>query len=419
MTRNDNPKSKMPSETLPSVEVIQRELAKAESIDDFFGKEGIFARLFAETLETMLEAELTEQLGYERYEAKGRNSGNSRNGKRSKRLRTSAGDTEIAVPRDRNGEFQSRLLKRHGKNTNEIEEKVITLYAKGNSTRDIQETLADLYGINVSADTISAITDKVWPLVEAWQSRPLEPIYAIAYLDAIFIKMRRKGRIENVAVYTVLAVDLDGQRDVLGHWIGDGAEGANFWLSVITDLRNRGVEDIFIACVDGLSGFSDAIHAVFPQTQVQRCIVHQIRNSLKYVPWKERKAFAADLRRIYQAPTREQAETELLRLGEVWGDQYAIAVRSWENNWPELATMFDYTPEIRRLIYTTNSVESYHSRLRKVIKTKSSFPTPEAARKLLYLVTANVTRKWTGPVRDWAKILGQLAIHFEDRMQIP
>ena len=217
----------------------------------------------------------------------------------------------------------------------------------------------------------------------------------------------------------MLAVDLDGHRDVLGHWIGDGAEGANFWLSVITDLRNRGVEDIFIACVDGLSGFSDAIHSVFPQTQVQRCIVHQIRNSLKYVPWKERKAFAADLRRIYQAPTREQAETELLRLGEVWGDQYAIAVRSWENNWPELATMFDYTPEIRRLIYTTNSVESYHSRLRKVIKTKSSFPTPEAARKLLYLVTVNVTRKWTGPVRDWAKILGQLAIHFEDRMQIP
>ena len=419
MTRDDNPKSKMPSETLPSVEVIQRELAKAESIDDFFGKEGIFARLFAETLETMLEAELTAELGYERYEAKGRNSGNNRNGKRSKRLRTSAGDTEIAVPRDRNGEFQSRLLKRHGKNTNEIEEKVIALYARGNSTRDIRDTLADLYGIDVSADTISAITDKVWPLVEAWQSRPLEAIYAIAYLDAIFIKMRRKGRIENVAVYTVLAVDLDGHRDVLGHWIGDGAEGANFWLSVITDLRNRGVEDIFIACVDGLTGFSDAIHSVFPLTQVQRCIVHQIRNSLKYVPWKERKAFAADLRRIYQAPTREQAETELLRLGEVWGDPYAIAVRSWENNWSELATMFDYTPEIRRLIYTTNSVESYHSRLRKVVKTKSSFPTPEAARKLLYLVTVNVTRKWTGPVREWAKILGQLAIHFEDRMQIP
>jgi putative transposase len=367
----------------------------------------------------MLEAEMTDELGYERYEAKGRNSGNNRNGKRSKRLRTSAGDTEISVPRDRNGQFQSKLLKRYEKNTNEIEEKVVTLYAKGNSTRDIQETLADLYGVDVSASTISAITDKVWPMVEAWQSRPLEPIYAIAFLDAMHVKLRRKGRVETVAVYSVLAVDLEGNRDVLGHWIGDGAEGANFWLSVVTDLRNRGVEDIFIACVDGLSGFSGAIHSVFPQTQIQRCIVHQVRNSLKYVPWKERKAFAADLRRIYQAPTREQAETELLRLGEVWGDQYAIAVRSWENNWPELATMFDYTPEIRRLIYTTNSVESYHSRLRKVVKTKNSFPTPEAARKLLYLVTANVTRKWTGPVRDWAKILGQLAIRFEDRMQIP
>jgi transposase-like protein len=419
MTHNDKRQGKKASETLPSVEMIQQELGKAESIDDFFGKEGIFARLFAETLETMLEAELSDELGYERYEAKGRNSGNNRNGKRSKRLRTSAGDTEISVPRDRNGQFRSKLLKRYEKNTNEIEEKVVTLYAKGNSTRDIQETLADLYGIDVSASTISAITDKVWPLVEAWQSRPLEAIYAIAYLDAMYVKLRRKGRVENVAVYSVLAVDLEGRRDVLGHWIGDGAEGANFWLSVVTDLRNRGVDDIFIACVDGLSGFSDAIHSVFPQTQIQRCIVHQVRNSLKYVPWKERKAFAADLRQIYQAPTREQAETELLRLGEVWGDQYTIAVRSWENNWPELATMFDYTPEIRRLIYTTNSVESYHSRLRKVVKTKSSFPTPEAARKLLYLVTANVTRKWTGPVRDWAKILGQLAIRFEDRMQIP
>jgi putative transposase len=417
MTHND--KGKVASAPLPSVEVIQQELAKAESIDDFFGKEGIFARLFAQTLETMLEAELTDQLGYGRYEAKGRNSGNSRNGTRPKQLRTSAGDTEIAVPRDRNGEFHSSLLRRHAKNSNEIEEKVTTLYAKGNSTRDIRDTLADLYGIDVSADTISAITDKVWPLVEAWQCRPLEKIYVLAYLDAMYIKLRRKGRIENVAVYSVLGVDLEGHRDVLGHWIGDGAEGANFWLSVITDLRNRGVEDIFIACVDGLSGFADAIHAVFPLAQVQRCIVHQIRNSLKYIPWKERKAFAADLKRIYTAATREEAESELLHLGDVWGSRYAIAVRSWENNWPELATMFDYTAEIRRLIYTTNSVESYHSRLRKVIKTKYSFPTPESARKLLYLVTDNVTKKWRAPVREWSKILGQLAIRFEDRMQIP
>ena len=418
MTRKFDEKSQAGKAPLPSVEKVQQELAKAESIDDFFGKEGIFARLFSETLETMLEAELSDHLGYERYEAKGRNSGNSRNGKRSKRLRTSAGDTEISVPRDRNGEFASRLLERHGKNSNEIEEKIIALYARGNSTRDIRDTLAELYGIDVSATTISTITDKVWPLVEAWQNRPLEKVYPVVFLDALFIKLRRKGKIENVAVYTVLAVDLDGHRDVLGHWIGDGGEGANFWLRVITDLRNRGVQDIFIACVDGLTGFSDAIHSVFPQTQVQRCIIHQIRNSLKYVPWKERKAFTADLKRIYRASTREEAEMELLRLGETWSDKYTIAVRSWENNWQELATMFDYSPEIRRLIYTTNSVENYHRQLRKVLKTKGSFPSPEAARKLLYLVSENATRKWRSTVRDWIKILGQLAIHFEGRMPL-
>ena len=321
------------------------------------------------------------------------------------------------MPRDRQGEFQSKLLKRHEKNSNEIEQKIITLYGKGNSTRDIRDKLEELYGIVVSANTISAITDKVWPLVEAWQNRPLERIYPIVYLDALYVKLRRKGKIENIAVYTVLGVDLEGQRDVLGHWIGDGnGEGANFWLTVITDLRNRGVDDIFIACVDGLSGFSDAIHSVFPQAQVQRCIIHQIRNTLKYIPWKERKAFASDLKCIYQAATREEAEMELLRLGEVWGDKYAIAVRSWENNWDELATMFDYTPELRRLIYTTNAVEGYHRQLRKVLKTKSSFPTPEAARKLLYLVTENITSKWQTPVFAWSKILGPLAIRFEDRI---
>jgi putative transposase len=406
-------------EHIPSVELIQQELGKAESIDDFFGKEGIFARLFAETLETMLEAEISEQLGYERYEAKGRNSGNSRNGKREKSLRTSGGETQIRVPRDRKGEFQSKLLEKHQANSNEIEEKVLTFYAKGNSTRDIQSMLEELYGIEVSATTISAITDKVWPLVEAWQNRPLEKVYAMAYLDAIHVKLRREGKVENTAVYTVLGVDLEGHRDVLGHWIGDGGEGANFWLSVVTDIESRGVEDIFIACVDGLAGFSDAIHAVFPKTQIQRCIIHQIRHSLRYVSWPDRKPFIKDLKTIYQASTREEAESQLLQLGEKWGRKYAIAVRSWENNWEELATMFAYPSQIRRLIYTTNTVEGYHRQLRKVVKTKGSFPTTEAARKLLYLVNANVTKKWNGPVREWAKILNQLAIRFEERMPIP
>ena len=403
---------------LPSVEKVQQELGKAESIDDFFGKEGIFAKLFAETLEQMLEAELTAQLGYEKYEARGRNSGNSRNGKTSRQLRTSNGDLDIAVPRDRNGEYQSMVLAKHQTSSNELEAKILALYAKGLSTRDIHATLEDLYGVAISPATISAITDKVWSLVEAWQNRPLASIYPIVYLDALRLKLRRDGKVVNTAVYVVLGVDLDGQRDVLGHWLGDGSEGANFWLSVVSDLQARGVEDIFIACIDGLTGFKDAIQAIFPQTQIQRCIIHQIRQSLKYVGWKDRKAFVTDLKAIYQAPTREAAEAALLELSERWGKQYAVAVRSWENNWDDLATMFDYPAQIRRLIYTTNTVEGYHRQLRKVLKTKAAFPTEEAARKLLYLITQDIFRKWTAPIFNWPLILNQLAIRFEDRLSL-
>ncbi len=276
-----------PAATLPSVERIQQELATTTSIDDFFRKEGIFTRkrvpgLFAGTLEQMLEAELTAHLGYEPYAASGRNSGNSRNGKRPRSLRTSNGDMTIQVPRDRNSEFQPALLDKYQTSTNELEEKIIALYAKGVSTRDIQETLQELYGVEVSAQTISTVTDKVWSLVEAWQSRPLAAVYPIIYLDAIHLKLRRDGRVLNTAVYIVLGGDVDGQRDVLGHWVGDGAEGANFWLSVVTDLQARGVEDVLIACIDGLTGFKEAIQAVFPQTQIQRCIIHQVRQSLMF-----------------------------------------------------------------------------------------------------------------------------------------
>lgn len=412
------PEPAIPSRSLPSVERVQQELATATSMDDFFGKEGIFARLFASTLEQMLEAELTAQLGYERYDAAGRNSGNSRNGKRPRKVRSSAGDMSIQVPRDRNAMFQSPLLEPYQTSTNELEEKIIALYAKGVSTRDIQETLCELYGVEVSPATISTVTDKVWGLVEAWQNRPLAAIYPIIYLDAIHLKLRRDGKVLNTAVYVVLGVDLEGQRDVLGHWVGDGAEGANFWLSVVTDLQARGVQDILIACVDGLTGFKAAIHAVFPHTHIQRCVIHQVRHSLSYVTWKDRKAFVADLKTIYQAPTRETAETNLLKLGEKWGKQYAIAVRSWETNWEDLATMFDYPPDIRRLIYTTNSVEGYNRQLRKVTKTKGAFPNAEAARKLLFLINRDITRKWTMPVHNWACILNQLAIRFEDRFAV-
>jgi len=385
-------------------------------MDDFFGRDGIFARLFASTLEQMLEAELSEHLGYEPYEAKGRNSGNNRNGKYTKKVRSSEGETTIQVPRDRNGDFEPQLVKRHAANTNELEDKIIGMYAKGMTVRDIQGTLQELYGIDVSPTTLSAITDKVWELVESWQSRPLASLYVIIYLDAIHIKMRREGKVENTAVYVVLGVDLEGHRDVLGHWVGDGSESANFWLSVITDLQSRGVKDILIACMDGLTGFKEAVLAVFPKTDIQRCIIHQIRNSLKYISWKDKKAFIADLKAIYQAPTREAAEGNLRKLKEIWNSQYAVAIRSWDNNWEDLATFFDYPASIRRMIYTTNTVEGYNRQLRKVTKSRSSFPTAESIRKLLFLANRDIIKKWTNPMADWPSILNQLVIRFGERV---
>ena len=403
-------------EIMPGAEEVQRELATAKSMDDFFGKEGIFARLFSHTIEQMLEAELSDHLGYEPYEAKGRNSGNSRNGRYPKKVRSSEGETTIQVPRDRNGAFEPQLVKKHLANTNELEDKIIGMYAKGMSVRDIQETLQELYGVDVSPSTLSAITDKVWELVEDWQNRPLASLYPIIYLDAIHIKMRRDGKVENTAVYVVLGVDVEGHRDVLGHWVGDGSESANFWLGVITDLQSRGVKDILIASMDGLTGFKDAILAVFPKTEIQRCIIHQIRNSLKYISWKDRKAFIIDLKAIYQAPNREAGEASLRKLHEKWSSQYAVAVRSWENNWEDLATFFDYPAEIRRMIYTTNTVEGYNRQLRKVTKSRASFPTAEAVRKLLFLANRDIIKNWTMPIYSWPSILNQLVIRFEDRL---
>jgi transposase-like protein len=404
---------------MPAPETVLQELSSAESMDDFFGKEGIFARLFAKTMEAMLEAEMTEHLGYERYEAKGRKSGNSRNGHSQKKLQSSAGaDVEITVPRDRNSAFEPQIIRKYETSSSELEDKILGMYAKGMSTRDISATLQELYGMAVSAQTISNITEKVMPLVEAWQSRPLAAIYPIIYLDALYFNLKKEHKVENRAVYVVLGLDLEGRKDVLGHWVGDGAEGASFWLGVVTDLKNRGVADIFIAAIDGLTGFKDAIRSVFPQVEIQRCVVHQIRNSLKYVTWSDRKAFAADLKGIYQAATREEGELKLLELAEKWGDKYAMAVRSWENNWQDLATFFDYTPAIRRLIYTTNPIEGYNRQLRKVTKTKSVFPSYEAVRKLLWLAHRDIIKKWTMPVHNWALILNQFAIRFEGRFPI-
>jgi transposase-like protein len=341
----------------------------------------------------MLEGKVSHQLGYEKYEAKGRNSGNSRNGKRSRGLQTSVGEVEIAVPRDRIGTYQPQVLGKYQTKTNELEAKIIAMYAREMSTHDIEAMLGETYGVNVSASLISAITDKVWPLVEAWQNRPLSTIYPIIYLDAMYVKLRREGKVEKIAVYCVLGVDLDGYRDVLGHWLGNGAEGAG---RLAKPRRRR-----YLACLCRWADrfrrcptrSQDAIEAIFPKTQVQRCIVHQIRNSLKYVVWKDQKAFMVDLRKVYQASTWEQAETQLLQLGERWGSQYAMAVRSWENNGDSLSTFFDYPDQIRRLIYTTTAIEGYHRQLSKVTKTKGAgaFPTPKSIRKLLYLANECIT----------------------------
>lgn len=411
-------KKKKQHPAMPSAEEVQHELAKVENIDDFFGKDGVFARLFGDTLTQMMQGELSAELGYEKYEAQGRNSGNSRNGSYKKTVKTSAGDVEVEIPRDRQGDYEPQIVKKYQTSSNELEDKIIAMYAKGMTTRDIEDHLRDLYGVEASAATISAITNKVMPLVEEWQNRPLAAIYPVIYLDAIHYKLRKDHKVENRAIYIVLAVGLDGHKDVLGHWVGDGEEGASFWLNVVTDLKNRGVEDVFIACIDGLKGFKEAIQSVFPQTLIQRCVIHQIRNTLKYVTWKDRKAFARDLTAIYQATTREIAETALLNLADTWGDTYAIAVRSWENNWEDLATMFDYTPEIRRLIYTTNLIEGYNRQLRKVTKNRAAFPSAEAARKLLWLAHRDIEKKWTMPIPNWALILNQLAIRFEDRFPI-
>jgi len=403
---------------MPTAEKIQEELERANSIDDFFGREGVMARLLGDMLTEMMKGELTNELGYERYETKGRNSGNSRNGNYARKIKSSQGEIDVEVPRDRQGEYKPQILERYQTRTNELEEKIIAMYGRGMTARDIREHVADMYGMEISAQMVSDITDKVIPFVEEWQNRPLAPIYPVIYLDAINYTLRKDHQVSKRAVYVVLAVTLEGHKEVLGHWVGDGDEGASFWLSVVTDLQNRGVEDVLIACIDGLSGFKDAIQSVFPKVEIQRCVIHQIRNSMKYVSWKDRKAFARDLRQVYQAPTREAGENALLELAETWGDKYAIAIRSWENNWDDLATMFQFSKEIRRLIYTTNIIEAYNRQLRKVSKNRGVFPTDMAVRKLLWLAHRDIAKKWTMPIPNWASILNQLAIHFDGRFPL-
>lgn len=384
-----------------------------KSVDDV---QSALKDLFADTIQEMLEAEIESSLGYAKHDMKNKRATNSRNGYSKKTVRSEYGDVDIQVPRDREGDFEPNIVKKHQSNVTGIEDQILALYAKGVSTRDIQDHLQQLYGIEVSPTLISNVTNKIVPMIKEWQNRPLQAVYAVVFLDAIHFKVKQDGAIVNKAAYMVIGIDLDGHKDVLGIWIGEN-ESAKFWLHVLNELKNRGVQDILITSVDNLRGFTEAISACYPKTEIQKCVIHQIRNSIKYVSYKDLKKITSELKPIYKAPTEQAALEELEQFEQAWGSKYPLMVRSWRNNWDEIATFFKYPPEIRKLIYTTNVIESYHRQLRKVTKGKAMFPTDDALLKMLYLVTMDVLRKWTGRVQNWGQILLQLSVFFEDRVQ--
>lgn len=384
-------------------------LEKLKAGKPITGEDGVFAPLLKQMAEALLQGEAAAHLASDPEP-------NRRNGKSRKTVKSATGPFELETPRDRAGTFEPQLIKKNQTTLgNEIEEKIIGLYGLGNSYRDIAGHLKELYGIDVATGTISAITDKIIPVVKEWQQRPLESHYPFIWLDAIHYKIKDNGRYETRAVYTVLALTLEGKKEVLGLYVAE-SEGANFWLSVLTDLHNRGVEDVLIASVDGLKGFPDAIAAIFPQTEVQLCIVHQIRNSLRYVASKNHKAFMADLKPVYRAATLGEAEDALDKLEAVWGERYPIVIQSWRNKWAHLSAYFKYPEPIRRVIYTTNSIEAVHRQFRKLTKTKGGFPNDMSLLKLLYLGIQNAARKWTMPIQSWNLTLSQLAIYFEGRL---
>ena len=393
-----------------------RELLLSSNISSMEDIQDLFKETIAEFMENGLEAELDDELGYGRYDYRNKDTDNSRNGHSSKTLRTSYGDVEVAVPRDRKGEFEPQLLKKNQTSVSQdIEEKILSMYAKGMTTGDIETHIQDIYGIEVSDTTISRITDKILPIAKEWQQRPLEAVYAVAFLDAIHYHVRSEGQIVKKAVYIALGINLDGKKDVLGMWVGEN-ESAKYWTTVLNGLKNRGVEDIFIACTDNLTGFSAAIGAVFPKTEIQNCIIHQLRNSSKYVSYKDIKELMADLRSVYAAVDEPAALDALDAFSTKWETKYPKISRSWRENWANLSTYFKYPQEVRRLIYTTNSIEGFNRQLRKVTKTRSVFPTDDSLFKMLYLAMVDITKKWTGRQRDWSKIHAQLSIYFAERM---
>ncbi|MBA4313043.1 MAG: IS256 family transposase [Chlorobiaceae bacterium] len=397
------------------IEQLKTDLTKAKTYEDLMGKDGAIKKLITSSLETMLETELTEHLGYEKYPANGKNSGNSRNGKNSKTLKNDQGEIDIAVPRDRNGSFDPVVVKKYERTLGPIEDKIISMYAKGMSTRDIQSHIQEIYGMDMSATLISNMTEKIIDLAKQWQNRVLENIYPIVFFDAIHYKVQDEGKVVTKAAYTALGVDINGKKDLLGLWVGQ-VEGSHFWLNIMTELKNRGVEDILISCIDGLKGFPEAINTVFPKTEIQLCVIHLIRATLKYIAWKDMKAFMKDLKKVYGATTEEAALMELENLESVWGKKYPLPVKTWKQNWSNVSTFLKYPEEIRRLIYTTNIVESLHRQFRKVTKSKTIFPNDDSLKKMLFLAYRDISKKWTMTLRDWSIVISHFSVIFNDRL---
>jgi putative transposase len=383
--------------------------------EDLLGENGILKQLTKAVVERALEAEMEHHLGHGRHEPVSNAAGNTRNGHSRKTLKGEFGEMPIEIPRDRDGNFEPQLIEKHQTRWSGFDDKIISLYARGMTVREIKGHLEDMYGAEVSPALISSVTDAVMDEAKAWQMRPLDKLYPIVYLDCIHVKVRDNGMVRTKAVYLALGVNMNGEKELLGIWISQ-TEGAKFWLQVVTELKNRGIQDIFIACVDGLKGFPEAIEAVFPKTDIQLCIVHMVRYSLNFVPWKMRKEVAADLRAVYAAATVEEAELQMDAFEEKWAEAYPPICQSWRRNWNRIIPFFDYPPEIRKVIYTTNAIESVNMSLRKITKNRGSFPSDEALFKLFYLALNNISKKWTMPIRDWKAALNRFSIQFEDRM---
>jgi putative transposase len=392
--------------------LITELLKDYKSPEDLLGKDGILTQLQKAVIEKALEAEMTHHLGYPKHQRS--DSDNARNGKSKKRLRTNSGPLEVGIPRDRNNQFEPRLIAKHQRSFSGFDDKIIALYARGLSTREIQGHLKEIYDVDVSPELISHVTNAVLDEVNDWQSRPIDALYPIVYFDALFVNIKDQGHVIKKAVYLALGVNLAGHKELLGLWI-EKNEGAKFWLGVINELKNRGVQDIFVACVDGLKGFAEALNAVFPKTDVQLCIVHMVRNSLKFVPWKDRKIVARDLKEVYRAATVDKAEKQLRLFAEAWDAKYPMISKSWLNHWNNIIPFFAYPPEIRKAIYTTNAIESLNMSLRKVLKNKAAFPSDEALKKILFLALRNIAKKWSMPIRDWAQAINQFSIMHPER----